>query len=83
MNDELAFVMDDERWPQWPLLPVKKRNFSYDDPHGVGVVRPGIPKVYFTNLFDLGSGRINELLEDVEFQAYPDFEAMLVDWKVD
>jgi hypothetical protein len=75
--DHKAMMLDPNRWPQWPVLPVKQFGSGFPE-CGVMVESDGIqPKVYLTNLFALD-------LANAEVKEYEDIDELLADgWVVD
>jgi hypothetical protein len=79
----LKFMLDPNRWPRWPYLPVKK--YPVGMSHGMpdtGVVLEGKPTVYIANLYALP--RTPEGWEALQKHEYLTFQALVNDgWIVD
>jgi hypothetical protein len=89
MFDHKAFMEDPEKWPSWPLLPVKRYTekprgglnlpdcaLLYDDLSRTGVA----PTVYLENLFTATP----ESMKTAEKIEYQDFADLIADgWVVD
>lgn len=78
-------IIHDDKWPAWPLLPVKRGDMSLKNKN-LGVLYAtkefcaGKMTVFHVNLFDLPEGS----LRDVPQTSYESVEAMLADgWQVD
>lgn len=76
---DLGFLNDPNRWPRWPVCPVKRVGGGKFDCGLVVDTRPGI--VYLTNLWDISSLKD---LETVETLTYDGWQSMIDDgWGVD
>jgi hypothetical protein len=84
-ENDVAFMRDPDRWPNWPVLPVVERS---------GNRRPGImteqaigskPRVWVgAIMWKLKKGDLVEQLEQMaEFKEYESFEALALEWRVD
>jgi hypothetical protein len=84
---DLAFMQTPSEWPRWPLLPLVHRQLGWGDRKGCALLfADGRPVIYFANLLMLpkASGQTwGELLEGIEHQEYPTFEALAQDYRVD
>lgn len=83
-TDDMRMVMNPDRWPAWPYLPVKKRDHNFEDKN-LGVLIATEPRtwvVYHTNVFDRPTTMAEwEALPKTE---YPSAYDMLADgWVVD
>jgi len=74
---ELELVNDEDRWPHWPVLPVKRHREG--DMPDLGVIVAGRSTVYLVNLFQLRAGPLGPQLEGVERKHYADREALIAD----
>jgi hypothetical protein len=88
--DHKGFMTDPNKWPMWPLLPVKQR-VGMQQPK-LGIMRDegdismkfGLvpPKVWLTNLYEIQMA--NRKWEEIEVLEYMDFEGLLdAGWVVD
>jgi hypothetical protein len=69
-SNDLQFMKDPDRWPRWPLLPVKRGT-------QMGLMLEH-PRVYLRNLWD------STPLADVESIKYDTYESVIADgWIVD
>jgi hypothetical protein len=79
----LRMMRRPDDWPQWPCLPLVRREMKTDKDvlPEVGLLwDEAKPTVYFINMFALGS--VN--LTDVDKKEYMDWDALLDDgWVVD
>lgn len=78
---DLDMVKDPDRWPQWPILPLKRG----DQNEEIGfLVASGIPTVYLKNIWALKPGPMRDQLEGVSNLGYSTFEELISDgWRVD
>ncbi len=86
-NESLSFMKQPLKWPNWPLLPVKR----YHPKIECGIMidhRSALTTVFIRNLFAL-EGATGTLTEDfinhscVKYN-YPDYQALVADgWMVD
>jgi len=74
---ELDLVNDEDRWPHWPVLPVKR--YREGDMPDLGVIVAGRSTVYLVNLFQLQTGPLGPQLEGVEKRDYANREALIAD----
>jgi hypothetical protein len=71
--EHLAFLKDEDRWPAWPLCPVKKHR---DNELEIGCATAGQPVVVLVNMFEFRS--------DAPKIEYESWEALVEDgWRVD
>lgn len=98
-EEELAFIKDPDKWPQWPLLPMKNRNRGWGDPLHTGLLldwgkldKTDIrPTVVIANLFMFDPHSVPGLLGETEctqppytVEEYKSFEDMqAAGWVVD
>lgn len=48
------FLEAPDQWPNWPILPVVKRNADWDDPDCMGFVHAGnLKRVFFSLIFTI------------------------------
>lgn len=83
--DDRAFISDPNRWPCWPLLPIKRGNQQLNDKN-LGVLFDTDPKkgyrVYHCYLFDLPMPQ--KQFAQVPHTDYATVDALLADgWMVD
>lgn len=77
--DDVAFLKTPEKWPNYPLCPVKNRNEQKDNFPLLGVIVSPRPTVYLVNLFSIQPG-----MEPPETREYGSFEELIADgWIVD
>ena len=83
--DDKSFMESPEKWPHWPLLPVKRPGKGKDCWPQLGLIiidsvdesKPA-PVVYLTSLY----GDLK--MKDAEKKEYPSIEALIADgWTVD
>jgi hypothetical protein len=77
-EDDLRFMRDPSLWLYWPCLPVVHRHYG-----AAGVMIPGCCHVWFTNIHDLPSGSLGDILAGLQGIHYPTFEQLVDDWRVD
>jgi len=71
----LNFILNEDNWPCWPMLPIKRRRPGNIPECGVLISGSG-PTVYLTNLFTFN--------DNCETVAYDSFQAMIDDnWEID
>lgn len=81
-RDDAAMMKSPERWPRWPMLPLKHRT----DRVACGFPRTGMlfatgkAIVFECNLFDFGP---DFTMEGVPRHEYPSIEAIADEWEVD
>ena len=73
----LEMMKDEDRWPVWPFLPLKRGEFSRGE---VGILVAGMgPLVHMVNLFETANK-----LRDCQKAEYTSFEQLVSDgWVVD
>jgi len=83
LNDK-EFIFDPDRWPRWPLCPLRKHvgNFGDDDYCGF-VAAASFTRVYIGLIYAVKPGRLSDALKEFRYVDYPDVDAMLKTWKVD
>ena len=84
--DDVAFLSNPDRWPNWPVCPVK--NYQRKDAAGFpacGIVIAGDSAVYEVNMFALSGMTYNDLQEECKVKhSYTDLAEMVADgWIVD
>ena len=80
-HDDAAMIDAPELWPLGPVLPVKKRSGECGIVVRVGT---GVRVYYDTNVHDLKSGILRDVLEGREFVEYPNGRAVVdMGWIVD
>jgi hypothetical protein len=80
--ESLAMMQEPNRWPKWPVLPVKRRH----DKGGpeCGLMIEGRPTVYIANMFTLTPGALMPQLETTQSFGYPSYNDLVNDgWIVD
>lgn len=82
-QDDLEFLKDQDRWPSWPVQPVKHRREKDAGLGRIGIVIPSGPTVYLKNMYDLEGGLLADLLKDVPSEKYESWEELVKDWQVD
>ncbi len=82
-HDHLAMVKDQDRWPCWPYLPVKRRDKNMESKNlGILWIGTGGLIVHHTYLF--GMPKTIEEFKAMPKTEYQTHEAMLADgWEVD
>lgn len=76
---DLQMMREPNRWPQWPVLPLIKRNGSLDDKdYCAFMYATGKPVAYLGNILMLP-----DTLAECERRPYPTLEALAADYKVD
>lgn len=77
--DDLAFMRDENKWPNWPMLPVKR----YTDRGGApecGIVLSGKTTVYIAYMWGLKE----DTFDTCKKYEYGSLDAILADgWVVD
>jgi hypothetical protein len=75
---DLEFMKAYDKWPRWPMLPLKKR----DDSKICGfLLGTGYPVVYLKNIYGLKQG---DTIENLPKQEYDSLQAILDDgWVID
>lgn len=75
---ERTMLRDEDMWPRWPVLPLKRRQADNVQP---GLLYSGQgPVVFLTYMYKLSSVK----LTDVEHIRYENYEALRADgWVVD
>lgn len=79
---EAELMSQTANWPQYPLLPVKRRRKGYTQ---IGLIISAFgaqvhPIVYLANLWDFSLAK----LDHIEKLVYPDFDRLVDDgWVVD
>lgn len=81
--DDEEMMQSPEKWPLWPVLPVKQRNGMSSS--RLGIMREGAfgvkPVVYLVTLYEVKTG---QSWDDLEKFEYLDFEGVVDDgWVVD
>lgn len=87
--DDLAFLTDSQKWPNYPMCPVK--NYNNPKPGGfpeMGVVvaseGPAFPSVILCNMWSLVEAYQKGETEGIEKKEYSSLEELLADgWVVD
>jgi hypothetical protein len=75
MVTDREFILDQDKWPKWPLLPVKRTDEW-------GVIPAGHPAVYIVNMWGMDDRPLSEQASKV--YEYKDVDALLADgWVVD
>lgn len=76
--DHVAFMGDEDSWPQWPVLPVKR---SLQVSYQLGVILAGQgPEVYALSMFEV----TQKNLQSCKVNRYESFEELHDDgWVVD
>jgi hypothetical protein len=80
------FILNDDNWPNWPLLPVKLRNGKcFEDPEGFGIILAGsLTQVWIGGIFDLKEGaRLKDELAKFPVKEYKSLDELLETWTVD
>ena len=84
----VAFMRTPDRWPRWPILPVKNVLRDWSDPHHMGIMldlggpmRKNIPaSVVISNMYAFDASK----LDQYEQEKYEDYDAMVkAGWVVD
>lgn len=87
-HNDLTAISNQGSWPQWPYLPLKRRNTAHLNqlPFEIGLLFSlttpdvGPIRVYKANLF----GLCEDGLDHVQYLEYPSASALLADgWEVD
>lgn len=79
MGEDKKIILDEDKWPYWPVLPVKKYNGDFSEKENCGVITSGQPtKVYIGNMFD---PEID--LPHAKKYEYTSVEELLEIWTVD
>ena len=85
-EEALDFLKDPDRWPLWPLLPIK-RSRPKQGPECALMFASGKPEVIFGDLYALDSRpgeSYSEKFAGLQRKEYPTFEAMVADgWRPD
>lgn len=80
-KSDAEFMEDENSWPMWPVLPVKKRGEMGPN---IGVLLAGNgPRVYYGNMYDKGFGSPEWFAntKSEEFDSY--VEVVHAGWVVD
>jgi len=85
-DENIAFIKDEDKWPHWPLLPVKKYKEGETWPTFGTLVSPiennGILWVVSASIFLLTLEMVTQ--KSVPIKAYDTVEEMVADgWMVD
>lgn len=82
--EDLDHLRDQDHWPNWPILPVKRRNgFDFADRASFGVVVADRLTVFLVGMYEIPAGNLFETLRNVEKIDYPSLEALAAEWRVD
>ena len=87
--DHKGFMADPNKWPHWPILPVKQRVGMALPKLGIMRDTGGIlektgrvePVVWLTNLWEVGAGKPWDSIEKIEFGSFD--ELIEAGWVVD
>ena len=81
-------VRSPDKWPAFPLLPLKHRWRKFNDDDSFGFIHAGNPckvyvaRMYFAILRSSGKKTWAEAVEGMPTQHYPSVEALTDDWTV-
>lgn len=77
-----AFMQDPNKWPNWPVLPVIRRD---DRTAGIMIEQEKATVYVGVNMFDLQTGPLVEQLvtRAREVKEYDTFDNCALEWKVD
>ena len=77
---DIDMMRDPDRWPQWPVLPVKRTDLTKDPAREVGIIGDGGgPTIHLRNLFASSTQ-----IKDAKRMEYLDFTELVQDgWGVD
>lgn len=76
--DDAAFIRDDDSWPNWPLLPIKRPKKDEGWPETALITAGEKTVVIHAGMFD-GQG-----IHDAKRTSYDSIEALVADgWRVD
>lgn len=71
-------ILDQDSWPWWPMLPMKRKNNSLEDKN-LGVLLSDKMTIYHFYMFDAPKTLVN-----VPKTEYTDVDALLADgWRID
>jgi len=84
-KEDLDLIEHPEKWPNWPVLPLKRDGTQGAAPEVGLLLAENKPIVYLANMFDLTSGKtFKEQLAGVNKIEYVNFTALVNDrWMVD
>lgn len=80
LPSDLEFIADPDRWPMWPLLPLKRHKAGETTPECVVCIRTeeGWP------IFNVNPWRLPDYLEEHLIKTYASAEEVVADgWVVD
>jgi hypothetical protein len=80
-SEELAMMSEPDRWPQWPLLPIKLLGHAFEE-EGTGLLfADKQPIIYLINLWAV---KDQEQLRNAKQLKFTSFESILdAGWVVD
>jgi hypothetical protein len=83
MTTDREAILNSDKWPNWPFLPVKRRRGGRHPEVGVLLANDKSLTVYIINLFQIRNGK--SLAEQVSVMySYPTVSEMLTEgWVVD
>jgi len=83
-KDDRSFIQNPNRWPQWPFLPIKRRDKTLANKN-LGILCDTEDSkiiVYHVNLFDLPKVSLSD--PSIPKTNYDSIDALLIDdWEVD
>ena len=85
IQEHLKFMGDPDKWPHWPLLPVKKWAITgKEDDIGV-LIADNKPNVYLGNIWDIEKEfhNIKEIADKCTKVTFASFEELIKVWRVD
>jgi hypothetical protein len=83
-QNSLTFMQEPDKWPNWPVLSVKKPVAMHAPVLGVMLeTGEGVkPVVYLTSMFELGNS--DKGMDEYETEEFTDFEGVYdAGWRVD
>lgn len=74
---EVACINNEDIWPLWPVLPMKRiGGFGDDDGHGI-LVASHKTRIYIMSLFELKPGPLKEQVAGRPVREFESVEAMV------
>lgn len=85
MFDDAAFMKNDSKWPNWPVLPVKSKNSRWGSDNYLGVmVAEAGPVVYLMDMYDFKDAiKAGTPRSDIPKKEFASFEAVAEEYMVD
>lgn len=84
MNDEqiaqeVTWIEDRNKWPMWPILPMKHLDRTYNDDNKHGILTFNrLNRVYLLSIFDFKKDvSIGDTLKDTPYEEFESVEAMV------